>query len=410
MRIADSHEFIELYRGDKDLRIGIEMLKQRRDLEFISLAPDKMSPTDQSRFGVTRMADGPLPEVPDRFGLRLLPSISVSFAKKESGGIMSLMPTYGRHLAAERPDVIFENPFSWLTPRSYQTYSVSRRLRVPVVYYDPGDDIPISRRQRVLAVFERRVIKSASRIITYNEAGKLRFMTKYGYPAARIHVIPKPVDVAAFDQVGEVDDIRAKLGAGSRETLLIGYVGRLARYKGSAVLAEVAGAAARDTRLRDARFVFIGGALASTETEDEYALPNATVTGMVSRDDVPGYLKACDVMVFPDITRPGGFPTAVAEAMAAGTTIILGSGTNEDSPYVPLRHGVDSLLVEPSCAEAITAALRRVMEDRIGAQRLGIAAHVYAREYMDYPVVARQYLRIAEQAIEEMRLLRESGV
>jgi len=106
MLIADSHEFIELYRGDKDLRMGMEMLKLDQDLRFVSFAPDRTSPNDRDRFGSDTLAEVGLPELPDRFDLRLLPSKSFRFARKESGGIVSWMHGYSRALAATAPDVI----------------------------------------------------------------------------------------------------------------------------------------------------------------------------------------------------------------------------------------------------------------------------------------------------------------
>ncbi len=394
MIIADSHEFIELYRGDKDLRIGMEMLKLDPELQFVSFAPDRPSPNDAERFGISRTAEGPLPVLPARFDLQLLPSHALRFARRESGGIVSVMPSYGSRLRALRPDVIFENPFSWLTPRSYQTYAASKRLRAPVVYYDPGDDIPVSRRQRFLAPLERTVVNHAAHIITYNDAGRRRFESKYGYPAEWISVIPKPVDVMACRYEGDVRDLRADLGGGEG-VVLIGYLGRLARYKGSRVLLDVARRALEDATMAQCRFVFLGGALATEEDEKEYRLPNTRVTGMILRDDVPRYIACCDVLAFPDITHPGGFPTAVAECMAAGKPLILGLGDRTD--YVPVTDGETAMIVEPGSVEHIARAVAALAQDGAKRLRLGETVGRYAQQNMDYPVVASAYFDIANK-------------
>lgn len=393
MIIADSHEFIELYRGDKDLRMGIEMLKVAPDLTFVSFAPDKASPNDRERFGVEMLTEVGLPELPDRFDLRLLPSRSVRFSQKESGGIVSWMPSYRRALAEVAPDVIIENPFSWLTPRSYQTNVYSRTHGVPVVYYDPGDDIPISFKHRVMALWETPVVQHASAIITYNEAGKLRFIRKYHYPADRIHVIPKPVDVSMCRYSESVESTRASYGA-RPDDLVVGYVGRLAAYKGSAVLLEVARRAAADESMNGVRFVFVGDTLASKESSDAYRLPNTHVTGMVPHSEVARHLAACDAVVFPDVTRPGGFPTAVAEAMAAGRALVVGIG--ERTEFLPLEHLKNALLVPPSDADAVLQAVHRLQVDRDTAHWLGEAVGEYALERMDYPVVAAAYVDILQ--------------
>lgn len=401
MLIADSHEFIELYRGDKDVRVGMEMVRRREDLHFVSFAPDRLSPTDRNRFGREYIREVGLPEMPDRMEVRLLTSASVRFARKESGGIVSWMPGYGRALRALRPDVIFENPFSWLTPRSYQTYLASRALGAPVVYYDPGDDIPISRSHRIMATWERGVVNHASAIITYNVAGSLRFQRKYGYPSDRIHVIPKPVDVGRFRCEGDVTDLRASFGA-DPDTLVVGYLGRLTRYKGSAHLLEVARAMGRDPSVSGrVRFVFVGSALSSTESDDDYRLSNTHVTGMVSHADVPAHLAACDVVVLPDLTSPGGFSTAVAEAMAAARCLIVGTGASTD--FLPLVDRETALLVEPRSPDAIEAAIRRLLDEPPLRTDLARAVGEYAAREMDYPVIADRYLQILEAAAASAR-------
>lgn len=394
MLISDSHEFIELYRGDKDVRIGIEMVRLRDDVRFVSFAPGRLSPTDRARFGKRFVSEVGLPELPDRMEVRLLSSASVRFLRKESGGIVSVMPGYGRELRRLRPDVMLENPFSWLTPRSYQTYRASRALGVPLVYYDPGDDIPISRKHRIMATWERGAVNHASAIITYNEAGSLRFQRKYGYPVERIHVIPKPVDVPRFRYSGDVSELRASLGAGP-ETIVVGYLGRLARYKGSAVLLEVAHRFEADPALADrVRFVFVGDALSSEESGAQYRRSNTRVTGMVPPDEVPRYLAACDVVVLPDLSSPGGFSTAIAEAMASGRTLIV--GVEEGSGFVPLSDGITALLVEPRSVVAIEAAVRRLLDSSQLRGSLATAVGDYSQREMDYPVVAGRYLEILD--------------
>lgn len=396
MLIADSHEFIELYRGDKDLRMGIEMLKVDADLRFVSFAPDMLSPNDRARFKARRMSDAPIQALPERFDLRLLPSLSIRFAQKESGGIASLMPGYGRALKSLHPDVIFENPFSWLTPRSYQTARYAVHSKTPVIYYDPGDDIPISLKHKVMAVWEAPVVRRAAAIITYNDAGRARFINKYRYPAERIHVIPKPVDVKACRFDGDVSSLRREFGAGESD-LVVGYVGRLAAYKGSATLLAVARNALSDERMKRIRFVFIGGALASGETQESYELPNTYVTGMLPHEDVARHIAACDALVFPDVAHPGGFPTSVAEAMAAGRALVLGIGERQD--FMPVRDGETALCVQPSNVAQITDALLNFLESRQRMKALGEAVGAFAASEMDYPVVARRYLELAEACV-----------
>ncbi len=397
MRIADSHEFIELYRGDKDLRLGIEMLRLRPDAEFYSLAPAAASPNDRARFGIERVLDGPLPDLPERFTLDLVPSSAIRFRRRESGGIMSFSPKFSAELRRVNPDVLFENPYTWLSPRSYQSYYASRACGFPVIYYDPGDDIDVNWRQRLLVGLEKPVIHHASRIITYNVAGRNRFVNKYGYPSERIHVIPKPVDVPACSDAAAGAEIRKTLTAGDPDAIIVAYLGRLTEYKSSRVLLDVARAALDDPSMGHCRFVFVGGALSGNEVEDEYRLPNTVVTGMIPHDQVAAYLSASDVVVFPDVTKPGGFPTAVAEAMGAGSCMIVGAGVRTD--FMPLIDGETALMVEGSDRRAIAEGIRRLIREPELRRQIGTRVRRFAEENMDYPRVASQYLTIADDVI-----------
>lgn len=394
MRIADSHEFLELYRGDKDLRMGIEMVKLRDDLHFASFAPDRLSPNDGGLFGARTLREVGLPIVPDRMEIRLLPSVALRFARKESGGIVSFMPTYTRELRRWKPDVIIENPFSWLTPRNYQTHLVAQSVPAPLVYYDPGDDIPVGKKHRTMALWESSVLKDVAAVITFNEAGARRFVDKYSYPPERITVIPKPVDVGRFKMAApRRQAMRRRLGL-SDEHFAVGYLGRLAKYKGSALLLETAESALQDSSLSRLRFVFVGGSLGSAGIDENIVLSNTVVTGMVPNAEVPDYLAALDVVVFPDVTRPGGFPTATAEAMAAGKTLIVGVGST--TRFMPLTHGRNALLVPPSCPAAILESLRLLLSEPQLATRLGATVGRDAETTMDYPVVAARWLDIIE--------------
>ncbi|WP_165247704.1 glycosyltransferase family 4 protein [Adlercreutzia sp. ZJ141] len=397
MLIADSHEFIELYRGDKDIRAGIEFLKLDEGIRYVSFAPDMASPIDRDRFNAKYVREIGLPELPIGYDLQLLSSKAIRFKKKETGGIVSYMPGYRNALFKAAPDIIFENPYSWLTPRSYQTYSYSKKAGVPVIYYDPGDDIPISNKHRLMAIWEKPVVHHVSAIITYNEAGRNRFINKYGYPKEKIYVIPKPIDVSACQYHGDVSQLRRRFGV-RENTIVVGYVGRLAKYKSSSILLEVAKMAASDDRFSDFLFVFIGGALASTESENDYKLSNTHVTGMVPHDDVAKYIAACDIIAYPENNPDfGGFSTAIAETMAAGKAIIF--GTKNPGFYVPLRNDDTAKVIPPCNPSAVANALLELANNRDMILKLGNAVRQYASEQMDYPIVVKRYYEIMKQIL-----------
>lgn len=398
MIVADSHEFIELYRGDKDIRLGIEFVRLRPDMRFVSFAPRSVSPVERALVGSTRLDADNLPVLPERMDVRLLPSAAIRFAHKEVGGVLSYMPGYAHELRRLRPDVIIENPYTWLTPRSYSTDRVARKLGIPVVYYDPGDDVAVSLRQRVLRPFERPVINRAAAIITYNEVGRQRFIRKYGYPSERIHVIPKPVDVSRWHQPGLREEARRALGIGPGQ-FVVAHTGRLTRFRGSVVLADVAKRALGDARFNDTTFLFVGGALGSALGTSDFEQSNTIVTGMVENTRVPALLAAADVVVFPDLGSHAGFTTAIAEAMAAARPLVV--GLHPEQGAVPLTHDVDCVMVEPGSATDILEALADLKGDHAKREALGERVGLFAAQHMDYSSVARAYLEILEGLVRQ---------
>jgi len=400
MLVADSHEFIELYRGDKDIRLGLELVRLDPDLRFVSFAPRAVSPVERPLVGKRRLEPSDLPDLPDRMDIRLLPSVALRFARKEVGGVVSFMPGYGRALRKLRPDAIMENPYTWLTPRSYATAAAARRLGIPVVYYDPGDDVPLTFMQRVVLPMERPVVNRAAAIITYNEVGRRRFIDDYGYPAERIFIIPKPIDVARYRRPDLRDEVRASLHI-APDTFVVAYPGRLTRFRGSVVLAHAARQARQDLRFRNAVFLFIGGTLGSDVDVSAYEGPNTIVTGMLPNERMPGLLAACDAVVFPDQTTKAGFTTAIAEAMAAARPIVIGA--NPAQGAVPLTDGVDSIFMDPGSVTSLLDAVAGLMADPVRANTLAGAVGAFASERMDYPHVASAYLEILERVVARGR-------
>jgi glycosyltransferase involved in cell wall biosynthesis len=90
---------------------------------------------------------------------------------------------------------------------------------------------------------------------------------------------------------------------------------------------------------------------------------------MGARRDVTRFLRACDVFIFPSLYE--GLGIALIEAMAAGCACVASSAG--PIPEV-VSDGKDGILVPPADAEAIAAAVCRLLEDESERLRLGTAA------------------------------------
>jgi glycosyltransferase-like protein len=202
----------------------------------------------------------------------------------------------------------------------------------------------------------------------------------FGMPA---EVIPNGVDAARFAAVGEVAraDARARLGLPERPVVLA--VGGIEPRKGSRTLLA---AAAALRRAGPAPLVVVAGGETLFDYADYRAAweadaerlgmrvhrgprPSAdadvAVLGTVADGDLPLLYRAADALAFP--SEREGFGLVVLEAMAAGTPAVV-----SDLPVLRehLADGRDCLMAPPGDADALAAALARVLHDGALAARL----------------------------------------
>lgn len=88
-----------------------------------------------------------------------------------------------------------------------------------------------------------------------------------------------------------------------------------------------------------------------------------------SRSDVPGLLRAADVLLLT--SRWEGLPYAVLEAMAAGVPLVA---TRVGGIPELVVDGATGVVAEPGDTEGIAAALMRLLGDRALRSRLGAEA------------------------------------
>jgi glycosyltransferase involved in cell wall biosynthesis len=102
--------------------------------------------------------------------------------------------------------------------------------------------------------------------------------------------------------------------------------------------------------------------------------------------DARSYLSTFDVYCLP--SRFEGFPLAVVEAMLAGLPIVA---SDVGSVSEAIRDGETGLLVPPDDPTALAGAIRRLLEDRQLAARLGECARAVAAEQFTAERMARAY-------------------
>ncbi len=112
--------------------------------------------------------------------------------------------------------------------------------------------------------------------------------------------------------------------------------------------------------------------------------------GQVAKDEVPGWLDRADI--FLNTTTIDNMPVSVLEAQAAGLCVI---STNVGGvPYI-VEDGHDGLLVPSDDAEAMAAAVRRVLTEPGLGERLSRNAREKAGQF-DWSVVIPQWEALFE--------------
>lgn len=168
-----------------------------------------------------------------------------------------------------------------------------------------------------LVQLENRLARGCAAAIVNSESGAT-FRRRQGWHDQRLHVIRNSVRVEdfAFDPAAR-SCLRSQWNAGEDERVL-GFAGRLDPVKGLDVLLRAL------ARLPGRRLVVAGSGSASCEATLRARATELGVAGRVTwlgtRNDMPAFYSAVDLLVLPSLTE--GCSNVLAEALAAGTPAV----------------------------------------------------------------------------------------
>jgi len=276
----------------------------------------------------------------------------------------------------------------------YQRYSlnnyagirIARRRGVPFVLEYNGSEIWMGRhwgRALKHEALSRRIeqlnLASADLIVVVSRAMRAEIVDR-GVDPARVLVNPNGVDPDRYRPDVDGRAVRARYALGDR--VVVGFIGTFGPWHGAEVLARAfVKMLGEDARLADrVRLLMIGDGARLAETRrilaEGGALGASVFTGLAPQEDGPAHLAACDVLVSPHVGNPDGTPffgspTKLFEYMAMGRGIVA---SDLEQIGEVLEHGRTAWLVEPGDADALAAAVRRLIEDARLRAALGAAA------------------------------------
>ena len=299
--------------------------------------------------------------------------------------------------------------FIWcgnMKPAAYPAKWTMERLGTPFGVLLHGGDILILQHQVHQSLLKRRtaraLLSSASVLVANSQWTRERSLTLLSElelePGERqVQVVPLGADHVFFRPGVDTAGVRERYGLGEGRWLL--SVARLARHKGIdtalRALARLAGS------YPDLRYAVVGsgeelGAL-EAEARDLGVGDRVRFLTDVPDRDLPAIYNCAEVYLGVSRLmeqRVEGFGISIAEASACGVAVVAGrSGGIPEA----VRDGETGLLVDAEQAEAVSAALGRLLDDAPFRTRLGAAGRRAVETYYNWDRVAGDLARIGHE-------------
>ncbi len=258
------------------------------------------------------------------------------------------------------PDILHAHT---AVPDCWAAIKIGKRFGKPVICSFRGSDInryPMYNRMVYNEV--RYSIQNADLIVTVSEALK-RATLGIAQPKRDIEVVYNGVDIKKFKfSISDRKKIREKLRISDRHTVLL-HVSNISSNKGVFETLEAFKILYNHTN--DIRLIFVGDGedfLSLKSKIKKYGLENVVfMVGSKKHDEIPGWMSAADIFVFP--TYYEGLPNVVLEAMAVGLPIIASKVGG--IPEV-VKDGVNGFLIEPKNVKALVDSLKFLLSGRRG--------------------------------------------
>ena len=205
-------------------------------------------------------------------------------------------------------------------------------------------------------------------------------------------VVENAVDTSHFAPLGAEagDDFRRRHGLPPRPSLLLLYVGRPARAKGLALLAEWA------TRFDSSLSIVLAGP--DSVPKQFKGARNVYALGMIDYADLPALYASADFLGHPSYAE--GCSYAVMEAMSCGLPCLLTDAGHVQS--IAKRCGeLGRWIASTSNPHVLTDHLEQWLSHPEILPRVGEASRGYTLEYHTMDRFEREWARVVEDILEE---------
>lgn len=181
------------------------------------------------------------------------------------------------------------------------------------------------------------------------------------------------------------------------DSSIILYVGRIVPHKNIDIL--IKSLKILKNEIKNAKLVIVGAMVDLKYYESLIRLieiedlqKSVIFTGVVSWEDLPKYYAACDI--FATCSQWEGFLRAEAYAMEKPMVAFDVTSHSET-----IQDGKTGLLVKGISPEAFASALITLLEDDKLSREMGKEGYEWAKENLDFDVIAENFVRFVENKI-----------
>lgn len=336
------------------------------------------------------------PADPENAGIEVVGTVSRITTEKDksdySGGVMFLSHRIIFRLFDSKPDVVFCNGFSIWTAYILLLKPI-RRWRVVIAWEGSSPNVDF-RTSTLRQYFRRTMVGFADGLIANNQAARRYLVDFLGAPVERVRT-----------QTYLVPDYQTlQRGLGSAEhrviqrrgkTPIFLTVGRIEKRKGIEHLIRAC-AILRGRGIEDFRLVLVGGGPERTALESQIAADglseNVEWAGWVNYNNLGGYFRDADVLIFPTLEDTWGM--VVPEAMVFGKPILCSRNAGASEL---VHEGRNGYTFDPRHPEGLAEHMLRLIEDSQLVERMGRESSVIIEQYS--PNTAAEFFTKVAQTV-----------
>lgn len=328
--------------------------------------------------------------LPERFGRAKLPGIPGCLRNPVSERVinLSLFPRFARHIARiaqqREVDLIHANHVILNQP----CVSAGRLANTPVVLHMRDIVSPPERWHFARLAAREPLVR---RLVCVSRAVAAQYLA-----TGKTEVIYNTVDLEHFDASGVAGRLRSDFGVPD-EQLLLGFFGRLVRWKGVHLLLRAFSSFRNAHPDVNVKLAVVGGndpSLRHDLLAELQALAHELGIGgdcifCGFQQDIRPFVVDFDVSVLPSL-KPEPFGRAVVEAMALGVPVIA---SDHGGAAELVKDGYNGLRFAPGDAEALAQALGRLLTDADLRGRMQGNARRYVVQHCDAAAGAERFTR-----------------